>query len=277
MYEISAYIPCFNNEATITRVIQSIQLQTYPVKELFLINDGSTDRSADIAKEMGVSVISQPSNLGRGAARARAMEEAKYELVLCCDATKTLDCNFVKNALCWFEEERVAAVFGALTQASPITVTERWRGRHLFPHFYSYSSVRSSFFPTFGALVRKSSVLEVGNFNNLLRHNEDAELGQRLLASGYDVISDSNLTIIDINNDSLARILERYWRWNKWNGGKGHKLNGKTYCEWILHSILHMAAKDLQAGDLMSIPISLFSPHYRFWRSWWEKDRFLNE
>ena len=275
MPSISAYIPCYNNASTLARVIKSIQEQTYPVKDFFIIDDGSTDDSAAIARALGVRVISHAQNLGRGAARARAMVEANYEFVLCCDGTKILDCNFVENALPWFEEEQVAAVFGSLIQPIPQTVAERWRGRHLFQYFSSYSTVRSSCFASFGAMVRKSSILDAGNYNNLLHHNEDGELGQRLLSLGYNIISDSNLLITEIDSDTVAQILERYWRWKRWNGGKGNKLCCKTYCQWIIDSITHMTVKDFQSGDFLSIPISLFAPHYRFWRSWCAKDRFL--
>lgn len=273
--QISAYIPCYNNAATIARVIRSIQEQTWPVRDFFIIDDGSTDDSAAIARGLGVRVISHPQNLGRGAARARAMVEAKYEFVLCCDGTKIIDPNFVENALPWFQEERVAAIFGSLIQPTPQTVADRWRGRHIFQYFSSYSTFRSSCFASFGAIVRKSSVLKAGNYNNLLRHNEDGELGQRLLSLGYNIISDGNLLVTEISSETVAQILQRDWRWKRWNGGKGHKLSWKTYWQWIIDSITHGAIEDFQSGDLMSIPISLFSPHYRFWRSWWAKDRFL--
>lgn len=268
---ISAYIPCYNNAPTISQVIRSVQEQTWPVSEFFIIDDGSTDDSAAIARALGIRVISHPKNLGRGAARARAMVEAKYPLVLCCDGTKILHQNFIENALPWFQEERVAAVFGALIQPTPQTVVERWRGRHLFKYFSSYSTVRSSCFTTAGAITRKSIVLEAGNYNNQLRHNEDGELGQRLLRLGYDIISDSNLLTIEIGSNTVNQVLERYWRWNSWNSGKGENLSWKTYCQWIIKSIKRMAVQDFQSGDPLGIPISLYSPHYRLWKSLWQK------
>jgi len=75
-HKISAYIPTYNNSPTIESALQSVQRQRYAVEELFVVDDGSIDDSAQKAERMGVRVIRQPSNLGRGAARARAMLEA---------------------------------------------------------------------------------------------------------------------------------------------------------------------------------------------------------
>ena len=270
--QISAYIPCYNNAPTIARTIESIRSQTRPASELFVIDDGSTDDSAAIARDLGVRVISHPQNLGRGAARYHAMLEAKYELVLCCDGTKILELHFIENALHWFQKENVAGVFGTLIQASNKTVSERWRARHLFACFSSYSDLKGTCLPTFGAIVRRETILKAGNYDRQLRQNEDGELGKRLLSLGYEIISDSRLTTIEIGRNSIHQVLERYRRWKSWNAGKGEKdLNWKTYCEWIVESINCLVLQDVRSGDWSSVPISLYCPHYRFWKSWWHK------
>src|SRR5437763_1918219 len=99
---LSAYIPVYNNRSTLEAVVRSIQAQTRPPDELYVLDDGSTDGSGALAARMGVRVLRQPGNCGRGAARARAMQEAHHDLVLCCDATNVLDPNFVEQALHWF-------------------------------------------------------------------------------------------------------------------------------------------------------------------------------
>ena len=109
---ISAYIPCYNNIDTIAEAVNSIRRQKVAVDELFVIDDGSTDGSAEAVESMGIRVIRNEKNLGRGAVRNRAMVEAKNELVLCCDATNTLPPDFVSRLLPWFKDPKVAAVCG---------------------------------------------------------------------------------------------------------------------------------------------------------------------
>jgi len=78
MQRISAYIPVYNNSHTLQLALRSIMRQSHPVADVFVVDDGSTDGSAEVAERLGVRVLKQPSNLGRGAARARAMEAASH-------------------------------------------------------------------------------------------------------------------------------------------------------------------------------------------------------
>jgi glycosyltransferase involved in cell wall biosynthesis len=123
--EVSAYVPCYNARKTIRETIRSITEQTVLATEIFVIDDGSGGMT-------GVKVVQLDSNAGRGAARARAMAEARHELILGCDATLVLDRHFLENALTWFGSDRVAAVFGRVNGATSLRVADRWRERHLF-------------------------------------------------------------------------------------------------------------------------------------------------
>ncbi len=271
--EISAYIPYYNNSTTIRLAIEAILAQTHPVVELLVIDDGSVDPDLlhhQLDPWPQVTVIHQERNLGRGAARSRAMQRVQHELVLCCDATNCLDPRFVEGALPWFADPQVAGVFGRIGQLSAGSSVHRWRGRHLFKAEIPRTTQRGALLSTYGALVRRSAVLAVGNYDPQLRHSEDAELGRRLLAAGYDVVSDPSLQITSIAENTLAQVLERYWRWN---AGVRETISGLDYLRLINYSIKVMARQDLQAGDLGSVPISLVAPHYQFWRSWWRRRR----
>jgi glycosyltransferase involved in cell wall biosynthesis len=126
---VSAYIPCYNASATIRDAVKSILDQTVPPDEVFVVDDGSTDSSAEIP---GIRVVRVERNRGRGATRARAMQEAKYDLVLGCDATLKLSPSFLENALHWFKQDQVAAIFGEIRDESAALLGNRWRNRHIF-------------------------------------------------------------------------------------------------------------------------------------------------
>ena len=94
---VSAYIPCYNNIDTVAEAVNSIRRQKVAVGELFVIDDGSTDGSAEAVESMGVRVVRNKANFGRGVVRARAMQEARNELVVSCDAGAVLDPDFINS------------------------------------------------------------------------------------------------------------------------------------------------------------------------------------
>jgi glycosyltransferase involved in cell wall biosynthesis len=261
---ISACIVCYNNETTLADTIRSLQSQTVRVDDLVVVDDGSIDGSAAVAASLGARVISHSMNLGRGGARARAMNEVMHDLVLCCDATNVLQPSFVENALGWFDDPKVAAVFGRITQAPAATLAERWRGRHLFKVHLAHEPGRRMLLCTWGTLVRASAVRSVGGYNRHLRHTEDGDLGERLLAADFDVVYDPALEVKSIAVNTLHEVLERHWRWH---AGVHPSAGWREYRKSIAHSIKCMAKDDLLAGDLLSVPVSLLCPHYHFVRS----------
>jgi len=93
---ISVIVPVFNREIYLREALESILHQTRPADEIIVIDDGSTDRSADVARSFGQSVrcISQP-NMGIGAARNAGLAAAQGNLIAFLDS----DDLWVKNKL----------------------------------------------------------------------------------------------------------------------------------------------------------------------------------
>jgi GT2 family glycosyltransferase len=260
--KISAYVPCCNNRDTVASAVASIRNQTRPADEIFIVDDGSTDGSADV---VDVPVVRLAKNSGRGTARSRAMETARHELVLCCDAGQTLAPDFLEKAVPWFSDANVAAVFGRIVQNQPSNAVGRWRGRHLFREESApKEAVRRSSLKTGGCMLRASAVREAGGFDAKLREHEDADLGARLLAAGSDVVFDPALFVVSTKRDSLVELMERYCRWN--NAQQGRMGIG-GYLRQIFFSVKVMVREDLRARDPLSALISLLSPHCQFWSS----------
>jgi FkbM family methyltransferase len=256
-------IPCLNGEATLARAVASMRAQTVGVDRLIVVDDGSSDRSAEIAGNLGAEVIRLGSNLGRGAARAVAMEAAGDGVVLFCDATCELAADFAEKGMTWFGEDRVAAVCAPFAQGLARNAVERWRGRHLLKAGAAGNAVRrgAPFF-TGGCLLRGSAVSSVGGFDRTLFEREDADLGKRLLRQGFDVICDPGLMVRSVKGDSVRSVLERYARWNT-----ERPISAWEYARLVWFSVKVMAARDVRAGDFRSAAISLICPHYQMWRS----------
>lgn len=75
--QIVVFIPAFNEEGTVADVVGRIPPEACgrPVRCL-VIDDGSTDRTAELARRAGAEVIAQPGNQGLGAAVRRGLAEA---------------------------------------------------------------------------------------------------------------------------------------------------------------------------------------------------------
>jgi glycosyltransferase involved in cell wall biosynthesis len=87
MPKVSVIIPCHNGEPYLSEAIQSIVAQTRLPDEVVVVDDGSTDRSAEVARSFGplVRVVSQPC-LGAGAARNAGLAASTGEITAFLDA-----------------------------------------------------------------------------------------------------------------------------------------------------------------------------------------------
>jgi glycosyltransferase involved in cell wall biosynthesis len=266
--KISAYIPCYNNEETIGAVIRSIKNQTISVEQLFVCDDGSTDQSVKICKRENVPVIENNQNLGRGHVRAQAMTTANHDLVFCCDATKEAAPDFLEKCIPLFKDNKLAAVVGQITQKKTNGSIDRWRSLYLYREKRKDHEIREGHFITFGALVRKSAIMDVGNYNHSLKHSEDLEMGEKLASNGWKILFHPQAKVYTLLTEPLAKVLERYWRWN---AGKNEPISIYQYLKNINYSIKVMAWNDIKNCDLPRAFISLISPHYQFWRTVFRK------
>jgi glycosyltransferase involved in cell wall biosynthesis len=84
---VSCIIPAFNAERYLAEAVRSALDQSWPRKEVIIVDDGSSDRTADVARSFGPQVLfySQP-HTGAGAARNRGVEMAKGAYLAFLDA-----------------------------------------------------------------------------------------------------------------------------------------------------------------------------------------------
>lgn len=82
---IAAIIPAFNEERTLAQVVRAVQ-EAGVASELIVVDDGSTDSTAAVAKELGVTVISLPTNCGKAQAMKAGADHTSGEVLLYLDA-----------------------------------------------------------------------------------------------------------------------------------------------------------------------------------------------
>lgn len=83
--KIAAIIPAYNEEKTITNVIRAAQTSCY-INEIIVVDDGSSDNTAKIAKDCGVKVISLKENQGKAQALDRGVRATSASILVFLDA-----------------------------------------------------------------------------------------------------------------------------------------------------------------------------------------------
>ena len=83
---VSVIIPTYNRAELVQRAIQSVLNQTWPHIQLIVVDDGSTDNTQEILKNVeGIEYIFQ-ANQGQGAARNRGLKEVRGEYIATLDS-----------------------------------------------------------------------------------------------------------------------------------------------------------------------------------------------
>jgi glycosyltransferase involved in cell wall biosynthesis len=82
---ISVVIPAYNSEEFIGEAIRSVKAQSFPVAEVIVVDDGSSDRTAEVAERLGARVIRRRRG-GISVARNAGIRAAKHEWIAFLDA-----------------------------------------------------------------------------------------------------------------------------------------------------------------------------------------------
>ena len=100
---ISVIIPAYNEESTIGKVVKGI-ISIYPDFEIIVINDGSSDGTAEVAETAGAMVFSHPYNMGNGAAVKNGIRLAKGETLVLMDGDGQHDPGDIARLLKYLPE-----------------------------------------------------------------------------------------------------------------------------------------------------------------------------
>lgn len=186
----SVIVPLYNKEREVESTLRSVLAQTYQPLEIVVVDDGSTDRSAEIVESLGSPLIRliRQSNAGECAARNRAMSEARGEWFALLDADDEWKPEFLEEVAAMIEEWPDCGIYS--TAFDIVSPTGRVRGncptqRGVVDNFWRESMTRYVTIPSATVLSRKA-VEQLGGFPEGMKMGGDQWMWIKL-ASHYGV------------------------------------------------------------------------------------------
>lgn len=214
----SLIVPAYNASVTIERCLNSLENQSTPkeVYEVILIDDGSTDRTSDIAKQFPIKYFWQ-KNQGPATARNKGAQEAKGEIILFTDADCVPENNWIEEMVKPFWDPKVMAVKGAY-KTHQRTLTARFAQIEFEERFEMLKKAESiDMVDTYSAGYRKLIFLSFGGFDPSfpVANNEDTELSYKMSQAGHKMVFNPNAIVYHFNHpDSI----KKYGRLKFWRG-----------------------------------------------------------
>jgi glycosyltransferase involved in cell wall biosynthesis len=98
-FELSIIIPAYNEAESIGAIVTAIQFR-HPNAELIVIDDGSSDKTAEIAKQAGAAVHRHPYNMGNGAAIKSGIRASHGDVLVLMDGDGQHDPDDIEKLLC---------------------------------------------------------------------------------------------------------------------------------------------------------------------------------
>lgn len=206
--EISVVVIGINVESTIGDCLSSIKTCGYPQEkmEVIFVDGGSTDRSVEIARNYSfvkvIELVQDQPTPGRG--RNHGWRVASHEKIQFLDGDTILEKGWLDKATAYLKNE-VVAVFGRRSEIYP---RKNWY--HLVADIEWKAPLGEC--KAFGGdvLVEKSTLENVGGYDEFLIAGEDPDLSYRIRQKGGKILSvDVPMSKHDIQMDSFATYFKR--------------------------------------------------------------------
>jgi glycosyltransferase involved in cell wall biosynthesis len=164
---VSVIIPCYNRERYLAEAIESVLDQTYTHIELIVIDDGSSDRSGEIAQSYPLKYRYQ-TNGGISAARNAGIALANREFLAFLDSDDIwVKDKLAKQMAVLDTNPHIEAVFGYAQNFYSPELDESFRNRIRCPEKPMAAHISSAM------LIKRSAFLKVGNFDTNLKTGID--------------------------------------------------------------------------------------------------------
>jgi cellulose synthase/poly-beta-1,6-N-acetylglucosamine synthase-like glycosyltransferase/spore germination protein YaaH/peptidoglycan/xylan/chitin deacetylase (PgdA/CDA1 family) len=131
---VAVLIPAYNEETVIVRTIRSVLNSDYKNLHIIVIDDGSADRTAEVARDAyaaeiaggRIQVLSKP-NGGKAAALNFALDRLSEEIYVGIDADTVIATDAISKLIPHFEDRRIGAMAGNAKVGNRVNLWTRWQ------------------------------------------------------------------------------------------------------------------------------------------------------
>ena len=217
----SVVIPLYNKQNSIVATLQSVLAQTYQNFEIVVVDDGSTDNSAQVVEEF-ISVYPQPLPKGKGvrlvrkanggvsSARNTGIMEAKGEYIAFLDGDDLWDKKYLETLhelICDYPDAVIYGIGCAQVSGDNVELTNVDKPRRgEVDNIWDYSV---HYWTGSSATCRKEDLLAIGMFDSRMTHGEDLDVWWRLLLRGKGAYDSTVLAFYrqDAENRAMNRVI----------------------------------------------------------------------
>ncbi len=222
---VSIIVPCFNEEKVLKASLESLMKLTYPKFEILVIDDGSSDDTYLMAKNMEFNhgdirlKAYTKTNGGKANALNFGIQRARGELFLAVDADSKLSAESLELMVEYFEDEEIAAVAGSVY----VTNTDNlWTKLQALEYIQGLNLVRNgqayfklvNIIPGPIGMFRKAAVEKIGMYKDDT-FAEDCDLTLRLIEAGYKIDYEIDAISYTEAPESLLDLLKQRYRWTR--------------------------------------------------------------
>ncbi|GAP53130.1 glycosyltransferase [Streptomyces azureus] len=216
---VTVLVPAYNEEAGIGSTLRSLLDSTHRELQVIVIDDGSSDRTADIAGNMGdarVEVFRQP-NSGKAAALNTGLAHARYDIVVMVDADTVFEPDAIERIVQPLAHPAVGAVSGNTKVGNRRSLLARWQ--HL-EYVFGFNLDRRMFevlecMPTVPGAIgafRRDAVIGVGGVSEDTLA-EDTDLTMALWRAGWRVLYEESAVAWTEVPTTLRQLWRQRYRW----------------------------------------------------------------
>lgn len=217
MFKITVLIAAYSEEKTIKKAVLSVLDQTLKPYEVIVVNDGSTDRTEEILKELEkhplVYVIHLKENTGRKARAQRvALPYIRGDLVATLDADSEWDKDFLLKATAHFYDNLVGGVAGYVISKKHNLLTAARELQYLIGHALYKAGMNVLnivlVMPGCGSIMRRKFFNPTDD-----TITEDMDLTLSILEKGYRVVFEPEAIIYTEDPSTFKSYVKQIIRW----------------------------------------------------------------